>query len=52
MDDAFAVADRFLLDQARLLERRLFATCFLGQQAATVLMPARPQLPTTRADLR
>jgi len=41
MDDAFAVADRFLLDQARLLERRLFATCFLGQQAARVV-DARP----------
>jgi hypothetical protein len=34
MDDAFAAADRFLLNQARLLERRLFATCFLGQPAA------------------
>jgi hypothetical protein len=37
MDDAFAAADRFLLDQARLLERRLFATCFLGQPAAGVV---------------
>lgn len=36
MDDAFAAADRFLLNQARLLERRLFATCFLGQPAARV----------------
>jgi hypothetical protein len=36
MDDAFAAADRFLLNQARLLERRLFATCFLGQPAAGV----------------
>jgi hypothetical protein len=34
MDDAFAAGDRFLLNQARLLERRLFATCFLGQPAA------------------
>jgi hypothetical protein len=37
MDDAFAAGDRFLLDQARLLERRLFATCFLGQPAARVV---------------
>jgi hypothetical protein len=37
MDDAFAAADRFLLNQARLLERRLFATCFLGQAAAGVV---------------
>jgi hypothetical protein len=37
MDDAFAAADRFLLDQARLLERRLFAACFLGQPAAGVV---------------
>src|SRR4029077_7303266 len=37
MDDAFAAADRFLLDQARLLERRLFATCFLGQTAGRVV---------------
>ena len=37
MDDAFAAADRFLLDQARLLERRLFATCFLGQPAGRVV---------------
>lgn len=36
MDDAFAAADRFLLGNARLLERRLFATCFLGQPAARV----------------
>jgi hypothetical protein len=36
MDDAFAAADRFLLNEARLLERRLFATCFLGQPAARV----------------
>lgn len=37
MDDAFAAADRFLLTHARLLERRLFATCFLGQPAAGVV---------------
>ncbi len=29
MRDAFAAGDRFLLNQARLLERRLFAVCFL-----------------------
>jgi hypothetical protein len=37
MDDAFAAADRFLLNQARLLERRLFASCFLGQPAELVV---------------
>jgi len=37
MDNAFAAGDRFLLNQARLLERRLFATCFLGQPAARVV---------------
>jgi hypothetical protein len=37
MDDAFGAADRFLLNEARLLERRLFATCFLGQPAAGVV---------------
>lgn len=37
MDNAFAAADRFLLNQARLLERRLFATVFLGQPAARVV---------------
>jgi hypothetical protein len=36
MDNSFAAADRFLLNQARLLERRLFATLFLGQPAARV----------------
>lgn len=36
MDNSFAAADRFLLNQARLLERRLFATGFLGQPAALV----------------
>jgi hypothetical protein len=36
VDDAFAAADRFLLNQARLLERRLFASCFLGQPAELV----------------
>jgi hypothetical protein len=37
MTDAFAAADRFLLSEARLLERRLFATCFLGQPAGLVV---------------
>lgn len=37
MDDAFAAADRFLQRQARLLERRLFATRFLGQPATAVV---------------
>jgi hypothetical protein len=37
MDDAFAAGDRFLLSQARLLERRIFATCYLGQAAAHVV---------------
>ncbi|MGA3353469.1 MAG: hypothetical protein ABSD85_09835 [Acidimicrobiales bacterium] len=37
MDDAFAAADTFLLSQARLLERRLFATCFLGAPASGVV---------------
>jgi hypothetical protein len=37
MDDAFAAGYRFLLSQARLLERRLFATCFLGAPAARVV---------------
>src|SRR5258708_6876444 len=37
MDSAFAAADRFVLSQARLLERRLFATIFLGQPAARVI---------------
>jgi hypothetical protein len=36
MDDAFAAGDRFLLSQARLLERHLFAACFLGRPAARV----------------
>ncbi|HEY5360389.1 MAG TPA: hypothetical protein VIJ82_22330 [Streptosporangiaceae bacterium] len=37
MDDTFLAGDRFLLSQARLLERRLFATCFLGSPAARVV---------------
>ena len=37
MDDVFAAGDRFLLNEARLLERRLFATCLLGQPAARVV---------------
>jgi hypothetical protein len=36
MNDSFAAADRFLLNEARLLERRLFAAQFLGQPAAHV----------------
>jgi hypothetical protein len=36
MTDAFAAADTFLLSHARLLERRLFAACFLGQSATSV----------------
>jgi hypothetical protein len=36
MDDAFTAADRFLLSHARLIEKRLFAACFLGQPAAHV----------------
>jgi hypothetical protein len=34
MNDVFAAGDRFLISQARLLERRLFATLFLGQPGA------------------
>jgi hypothetical protein len=37
MDNAFAAGDRFLLLQARLLERRLFATYFLGQPSGRVI---------------
>jgi hypothetical protein len=37
MDEAFAAGDRFILDQARLLERRLFATCFLHAPASGVV---------------
>jgi hypothetical protein len=37
MNDAFAAGDLFLLNQARLLERRLFATCFRGQPAELVV---------------
>lgn len=37
MSDAFAAGDRFLLNQARLLERRLFATCFLSQPSELVV---------------
>jgi hypothetical protein len=37
MDDIFAAGDRFLLNHARLLERRLFAACFLGQPATHVI---------------
>src|SRR5215469_972620 len=41
VDDAFAAADRFLLNHARLLERRLFATHFLGQPASAVVHALR-----------
>ncbi|MGO8887981.1 MAG: hypothetical protein ACLPUO_01460 [Streptosporangiaceae bacterium] len=37
MDNAFAAADLFLLRQARLLERRLSAVCFLGAPATGVM---------------
>src|SRR5215469_5782787 len=37
MDDAFTAGDKFLLKQARLLERRLFATCFLAAPASGVI---------------
>jgi hypothetical protein len=37
MDDAFGAGYRFLLNQARLLDRRLFATCFGGEPAAGVV---------------
>ncbi|HTX01325.1 MAG TPA: hypothetical protein VMD59_21250 [Acidimicrobiales bacterium] len=37
MDGAFAKAEQFLLGSARLLERRLFATCFLHAPPAGVL---------------
>jgi hypothetical protein len=37
MDNAFAAGEQFLLSQARLLERRLFATCFLGAPASGVV---------------
>ena len=37
MDDTLAAGSRFLLSQARLLERRLFAVCFLGEPASGVV---------------
>src|SRR3954471_13574735 len=37
MDDRFAAGREFLLRQGRLLERRLFATCFEGAPAAGVV---------------
>jgi hypothetical protein len=37
MSDAFAAGDRFLLNEARLLERRLFAARFLGQPSELVV---------------
>jgi hypothetical protein len=41
MEDTFAAGDRFLLNQARLLERRLFATCFLGAPGSGVVEALR-----------
>ena len=37
MDDAFTAGNEFLTKQARLLERRLFATCFLDAPATGVI---------------
>jgi hypothetical protein len=37
MDNAFTAGDRFVQSQARLLERRLFAACFLGAPGAGVV---------------
>lgn len=37
MDDAFTAGQRFISMQARLLDRRLFATCFLGAPATGVV---------------
>src|ERR1051326_6637015 len=37
MTSAFVAADRFLQAEARLLERRLFATLFLGESADGVV---------------
>lgn len=37
MNDAFAAGDLFLLKHGRLLERRLFATCFLGASPTGVV---------------
>ena len=37
MDERFTAAERFLAAEARLLERRLFATCFRGAPAAGVV---------------
>jgi len=37
MDDAFTAGEGFLSKQARLLERRLFATCFRGAPATGVI---------------
>ena len=37
MDDAFTAGHQFLNKQARLLDRRLFATCFLGAPAIGVV---------------
>lgn len=37
MDNSFVAGDRFLLNEARLVERRLFATCFLGAPGSGVV---------------
>lgn len=37
MDDAFTAGSQFLTKQARLLDRRLYANCFLGGAAAGVV---------------
>jgi hypothetical protein len=37
MDDSFTAGDQFLVKQGRLLERRLFATCFRGAPATGVI---------------
>ncbi len=41
MSDAFLAGDRFIQAQGRLLERRLFATCFRGAPAAGVVDAVR-----------
>src|SRR4051794_35677193 len=41
MDEMLADGQRFLLAHARLLERRLFATCLLGAPAAGVIEALR-----------
>jgi hypothetical protein len=41
MNDAFTAGQRFLLSQARLLERRLFETCFRGAPPSGVVNALR-----------